>query len=116
MSKNTMIDLIPELEKLTKCEGSRLLIEDAKNGDFHDFRNKKFTCGKVALAGLMKEWIECYPADKDQAQSIYDDVVGGVYDEQMTDDDKEYLKKELENDVSLSEKDKIFFKHAMGIN
>lgn len=51
--KNTMTDLVTELEELEQTPAIQTMIEEAKAGEYHDFKNKKYICGKVALVQLL---------------------------------------------------------------
>lgn len=62
-SKDTRIHLVEELEKLTKLHTISFetrktllaMIEEAKAGEYHDYKNQKYDCGKVAAAGYLRK-------------------------------------------------------------
>ena len=45
--KNTMVELVEELGKLPQTAEIKHMVKEARAGEFHDFKNKKYTCGKV---------------------------------------------------------------------
>lgn len=60
-TKSTMVELVTELEKLLagnitveQREGLAVMVAEAKAGEYHDFKNQKYPCGKVASAGYLR--------------------------------------------------------------
>lgn len=47
MSKSTMVELVDELRKLLRSPEIDRMIEEAKAGEYHDFKNNRYACGKV---------------------------------------------------------------------
>lgn len=45
--KSTMVELVKELEKLPQTDDIKFMIEEAKAGEYHDYKNKKYICGKL---------------------------------------------------------------------
>lgn len=93
MRKNTMVEMVQELEKLPKHPEVLAMIEDAKAGEYHDFKNVKYVCGKVTSAEHLFEIISKYPGTREIAGKIRDDIISGVYDESPDDGDKEEMNK-----------------------
>lgn len=54
MAKDTRIHLVEELEKLPRTLGIDLIIKEAKAGEYHDYKNQKYDCGKLARETLTK--------------------------------------------------------------
>ena len=62
-SKSTMVELVEELEKLLadsstteqQRQGLRMMVDEAKAGEYHDFKNEKYACGKVASSGYLRK-------------------------------------------------------------
>lgn len=54
MSKDTRIHLVEELEKLSPSPEILEIIREAKAGEYHDYKNQKYTCGKVAVVGKLR--------------------------------------------------------------
>lgn len=121
MRKNTMTDLVVELEKLSPTPLRERLIEEAKKGSFHDFRSPA-VCGKMYFVECAKWFYEnIHKAvavthfDVNAMRVIEGDIKNGVYDEDLTDEDREFLKKKTNEDPNISEENKKFFFAAMGI-
>lgn len=87
--KSTMVELVKELEKLPRSNYLDLIIAEAKAGEYHDFKNKKYECGKLALVHKLFEL---------GLTEIRQDVIDGVYDEDADEDDLEMLVKDLFTD------------------
>jgi hypothetical protein len=115
--KNTMIEMVTELEKIPSNPYVNELIKKAKEGQFHDYRSKA-VCGK-------HYFLQCFEHVRKHAilpvESMYalvkirEDIIDGVYDETLTDEDRAILKEECLNDKTMSEEDRKFFFAAMGI-
>lgn len=84
--KDTRFELVEELEKLPRTLFIEEIIREAKAGEFHDYKNEKYPCGKTALieklhhAGLL---------------TLAGRVVSGEFDETADEEDKENLRKLL---------------------
>jgi len=91
--KSTMVELVQELEKIRAgCRGEdrdRLdfLIQEAKAGEYHDYKNQKYTCGKVAVVTLLKG------VGKAECDWLARRVMNGEFDEEADEEDKANLKK-----------------------
>jgi len=116
--KNTMVELVQELDKLSESEAKNKMVEMAKKGEFHDFRSKA-ACGKMYFIQCA-QW--CYrnlvlPSDIEIIKRLEQEIKDGEYDEECTREDKIILAKELNDPKnSMSQKDKDFFAHGMGIS
>ncbi len=56
MRKDTRKELVQELEKVEpKTALINQIITEAKAGEFHDYKNQKYVCGKVAASGLLRK-------------------------------------------------------------
>lgn len=98
MSKNTMIEMVTELEKITpKTLLITHMIEEAKAGEYHDYKNKKYDCGKIASVNLLQEALATAPTPEfyDACKKIRDDLINGEYDETADEEDKENLRKDI---------------------
>ena len=86
MKKDTRTDLVTELQKVEQTPLVLRIIEEAKAGEFHDFKNKKYVCGKIALVGLLREagieWLR-------------QRVIDGEFDENADEEDKAEMRKGL---------------------
>ncbi|WP_299078007.1 hypothetical protein [uncultured Paraglaciecola sp.] len=45
--KSTMVELVEELRKLPKSSAIDFMIEEALAGEYHDYKNVKYVCGKM---------------------------------------------------------------------
>ena len=45
--KSTMVELVDELEKLPFSLGVNIMIAEAKAGEYHDYKNQRYACGKM---------------------------------------------------------------------
>lgn len=61
------------------------MIEEAKAGEYHDYKNKKYTCGKVASAGMLYEMGFVLLATR---------IADGEFDEEADEEDKAMMRKE----------------------
>lgn len=120
MSKNTMTDMVTELEKLSPSHLRDQLIVKAKAGDFHDYRSSA-TCGKMYFlecAIWFKKNIWKYApdysieGDVDKMSKMEVDIKNGDYDEVYTEFDGVFIRNQAEKDSTLSEEDKAFVKVA----
>lgn len=81
--KCTIKDLPGELLKLPKSDLRDMIIEEAKAGEYHDYKNTKYVCGKTELVMLL--------AKLDGADDIRNEVLCGVYDEMPDAEDKKMI-------------------------
>lgn len=82
--KDTRIHLVEELEKLPSTPGIEEMIQEAKAGEYHDYKNNKYACGKVAVVGkLLSEGLN----------ELADRVKRGEFDERPDEDDREEMRK-----------------------
>lgn len=88
--KSTMIELVQELEKRNTEGLYDEIIQEAKDGEYHDFKNDKYVCGKVALC----EKLFKFP----KLEDIRKQVVEGDYDESPDDEDKRQMISDLSRD------------------
>lgn len=100
--KSTMVELVAELEKVPKTSLVERIIAEAKAGEFHDYKNQKYDCGKVAVVGLLTEA---------GLNDLAGQVINGDYDEEADEQDKEHLRKMLDENGMGS----AGFKKALGL-
>lgn len=82
--KDTRIELVAELEHIqNKTDLINLIIAEAKAGEYHDFKNKKYACGKVALVNLLRQA---------KLDDLSERVINGEFDETPDPDDISHLK------------------------
>jgi hypothetical protein len=82
----TRIHLVAELEKLPRTPAIEEMIAEAKAGEYHDYKNRKYTCGKVAASTKLRAaglgWLAMR-------------VENGDFDEEADEDDKAEMRKNL---------------------
>ena len=93
MKKSTTVELVEELEKLKKIPGHSpvilsnldFMIAEAKAGEYHDFKNNKYACGKVeSYAKLISMGFV----------DLANRIKNGEFDESPDEEDKARMKKE----------------------
>lgn len=52
-SKSTMVEFVEELRKLPQSPLIEMMIKEALAGEFHDYKNKKYPCGKVQAVNYL---------------------------------------------------------------
>jgi len=117
MNKNTMIELVEELEKLSDSKAKDQMIEHAKKGSFHDFRSKS-DCGKMYFLKCAK-WCKGQMIESDCKiiDRLEVEIKNGDYDEPCTVEDRKLIAQELNGpECNLNPKDKEFFAKGMGIS
>lgn len=50
-----MVELVDELRKLPDTPAIRLMIEEALAGEYHDFKNVKYVCGKMESSMRLRQ-------------------------------------------------------------
>jgi hypothetical protein len=65
-----------------------VIIAEAKAGEYHDYKNNKYVCGKVAVVGKLREL--CTP----EADAIAKQVINGDYDEEADEQDKAMIRRD----------------------
>ena len=84
--KNTMIELVTELEILPKSTEIDFMIKEAKGGEYHDYKNKKYVCGKMESSQRLRKL-----GHLDLAKRIEN----GEFDEECDDLDKQMLRNDI---------------------
>ena len=86
--KSTLKELVRDLEALNTGDRYNQLIENARNGRYHDYKNPPdVLCGKVEL---VKD-LYAFP----ELQELSKAVQEGAYDEEADEQDKALLRKDL---------------------
>lgn len=102
MRKSTSKELIEELTAINVNGRYDRIITEAKDNQYHDYKNTKYACGKVQLVADLSEFPELKFIEKE--------VMNGIYDESPDEQDKEMMRQDLIKDMG-EEKAKIFMKH-----
>ena len=93
---DTRVHLVAELEKLeTKTPLIFQIIEEAKAGEFHDYKNEKYSCGKVAANDLLQRAARASSdfLAKEKLFELASAIRNGDYDEEADESDKEEMRK-----------------------
>ena len=77
--KSTMVELVEELRKLPESPEINFMIEEALAGEYHDYKNEKYVCGKLESSTRLRSL--GYPelaqrieiSQKDIAQLLFKD-------------------------------------------
>ena len=106
MKKSTITDLPKDILAIIPAGESipeiKEILDEARAGEYHDFKNQKYVCGKMAVIEKLK--------DKRLA-SIRKAVMDGVYDEEPDEEDDKLMREEwLEDGGSEEMFDKLFKK------
>jgi len=81
-----MVELVAELERVPQTPLVQQIIAEAKAGEFHDYKNEKYICGKVAANELLTR------------AGLYElaaQIRNGDFDEVADEEDKAEMRKEL---------------------
>lgn len=81
--KSTMVELVDECLKLPQTDEMKVFVAEAAAGEFHDFKNNKYDCGKVESYNRLMAM-----GHTDLANQIKN----GDYDEEADLDDKKIMK------------------------
>mgnify|MGYP000969785732 CR=1 FL=1 len=90
--KSTMVELVSELKLLRDSipQNRKQLLEEtiaeAEAGEYHDFKNKKYACGKVEVVGRLSHL---------GADALAVKVMNGEFDEEADEEDKAEMRKHL---------------------
>lgn len=81
---DTRIHLVAELEKLPKSDAIDEMIAEAKAGEYHDYKNQKYACGKTESYNRLKEL---------GYDELANRISNGDFDEVADEEDKEMMRK-----------------------
>lgn len=92
-NKDTRTDLVEELLKVKQYPEIVFMIKEAKEGEYHDFKNKKYACGKAQSAGMLDHLAYFY---KDEAlQKLSARIKEGEFDEVADEEDKANMRRDI---------------------
>lgn len=96
MKKSTITDLPADIEAVIPVNERTPLINkiitEAKAGEFHDYKNKKYVCGKLVSTNLLAQ------TNDHRLQPIINDIMNGLYDEEADAEDIAMMRAELKAD------------------
>lgn len=84
--KDTRFELVEELQKVPSSPQIEEIIREAKAGEYHDYKNQKYACGKVTVVGKLRQ-----AGLPELARRVMD----GEFDEQPDAEDIAEMKKDL---------------------
>lgn len=80
-----MVELVEELRKLPKSPQIDFMIKEALDGEYHDYKNKKYVCGKMESATRL---------DALGYHELSKKIKDGEFDEVADEQDKQHMLKE----------------------
>lgn len=86
--KSTMVELVDELRKLPQTLAIKFMIEEALVGEYDDYKNEKYTCGKYESATRL------YKIGTPEARALSERIKEGEFDEEADAEDKAMLKRD----------------------
>lgn len=95
-----MVELVEEMQKLPQTPELLAIIEEAKAGEYHDYKNKKYDCGKVEVVKRLQLLGHFNLAQR---------VIEGEFDEDPDDLDKENMRRDIRQNTSSPEEAKRLF-------
>lgn len=107
--KSTVHDLPDEIEKLVPPNERTPLINqilfEARQGEFHNYRNEKYDCGKVQVVSMLRQ------TNDKRLQPIIDGIMNGDYDETANEDEVAAMKNDwIKGGGTLESWNKLFAK------
>ena len=84
--KSTMVELVDELKKLPQTPEIEEMIVEALAGEYHDYKNRKYDCGKMESYQRL-----CKLGHTELAARI----ASGEFDEEADEEDKAEMRKDL---------------------
>jgi len=113
MSKSTMVEMVEALKQLPPHPEVKVMIEEAKAGEFHDYKNEKYVCGKVASVELLNDIRKKYPECANGCLQIIEDITHGIYDETADEEDVKMMNDTLKEEMDPATAAK--FKKILGL-
>lgn len=94
--KSTMVELVDELKKLPQTPEIEIMVNEALMGEYHDYKNQKYPCGKMESALRLDKL-----GHHGLAARIKDGEFDETADEQDKDEMRKYAPKKLWNVLGL---------------
>ncbi len=101
-SKSTMVELVEELQKLPRSADIDHMIEEARAGEYHDFKNQKYICGKLESSQRLRSL---------GYHELADRIESGEFDEEPDAEDDARISKDLGEGLLADA-----FRKILGIN
>lgn len=84
--KSTMVELVEELRKLPQSPEIDFMIKEALAGEYHDYKNKKYACGKATSSARLELLGHLELANR---------IRNGEFDETADEDDKAMMRADI---------------------
>lgn len=93
-----MVELVAELEKLPQTATLAVILAEAKAGEYHDYKNQKYVCGKLVLVERLATEARRVGTSQEVCAQLMDlrrQVCAGEFDEEADEDDKAEMRKTM---------------------
>lgn len=110
-----MVEMVAELKKIAPNPDIDFMIEEAEAGEYHDFKNVKYACGKMESANRLHQIGLKYPAIKADCDKIRGFIINGDYDEKPDAEDTRNTANIINKDPNMTAGQKEGMKKALGI-
>lgn len=110
-----MIELVTELEKIPQCEEIDYMIAEAKSGEYHDLKNRKYVCGKMGFVAVADAFGKRNPSIAEALNKLSDEIKNGDYDEPADDIDNMSMTNDIMKDSSMNSKQKGALLKTLGL-
>lgn len=93
--KSTMVEFVQELEAIEpRTADIARMIEEAKAGEYHDYKNKKYTCGKVQAVSFLRMAASAHPSPEgvQKLKALAAQVINGEFDETADAEDLAHMR------------------------
>jgi hypothetical protein len=91
-----MIELAAELRALPQTPEIAFILHEAERGEYHDFKNQLYACGKVEVVGKLRAAAD-HPrtpkAAREVLRGLAQRVIEGEFDEAPDEDDIEEMRR-----------------------
>lgn len=113
-----MIELVAELEAINEkvpCEEIEYMIKEAREGQYHDFKNKKYACGKMGFVAVADAFGKRNPNIVSHLEPLVEGIKNGDYDETADDLDQKRMSNDIMSDPSMNVKQKENMHEVLGL-
>jgi len=100
MTKSTMVEFVEELRKFPQHPEVVEMVMDAAAGEFHDFKNDKYMCGKVTACILLVNLSDKYHDLHSECQRLVREIQNGDYDEKADEGDIKRMSDDIDQGTS----------------
>lgn len=104
--KSTMVEFVEELEKLPKSAEIDFMLAEAKAGEYHDYKNEKYACGKIESSQRLHSL---------GYHELATRIENGEFDEEADAGDKASMRNELETNLSMTRNERRKLIRLLGL-